>query len=547
MNGWVWGGLATLILALQTTAAVADAPVARPAPPAVRIETPLTPSATPGRAKSFKDRHRPDGPRSANPRPPRSSSSTAAVPSTDRTTADLPAGPSGITPLNGPERRWQWSKSTDGSPFLDGESDPRPRRRHGEKAVGDKPAAVATLPAADRPPTADASARPAAIAATSTEAASPSPTVVPPTPPIPAPRIGAPSASMHGLTVRDLVVNQIVVAVPVNNGADIANDYGLSVNDDTTIRSLGVRLVSFTVLRPRGLGDLIDQLGLDPRIQSAQPNFRYRTSSMPTPSAYPLGRMKIEPALSLANGSGVTVALIDTRVADISSLVGHVAERIVIGSGKGQGRHGTALAGLIADVAPAARLLAIEAFADDPSDPETGVATTLTLARAIDMAIDRKADIINLSVAGPRDPLIGRLVRQALSRGTVVVAAAGNDGPDSPPRYPAAYDGVVAVTATDANDQLYPAAAQGTHIAIAAPGVDIRATVSEGVVGYVTGTSVAAAQVTGIAALLRERAPKLGSAEVGRLLKETSTPLPKGPGMVDAFAALSRTATIARR
>ena len=383
--------------------------------------------------------------------------------------------------------------------------------------------------------------------ATTAETPRPAGTVAIPAAPASRPRPGAPSSAMLGVTMRDMVVNQLVAIVPVSGGDGLANDYGLAIDDDATIRSLGVRLVTFTVLRPRGLGDLIDTMGLDSRVQAAQPNFRYRTSSAAIAGAYPQNRMKIQPALGLASGAGVTVALIDTRVADLSSLIGHVTERVSVTQSGGKGRHGTALAGLIADVAPAARLLSIEAFADDPSDPDMGIATTLTLARALDAAIDRKADVINLSIAGPRDPLVGRLVRQALSRGIVVVAAAGNDGPDAPPRYPAAYDGVVAVTATDPRDQPYAAGAQGAHVAVAAPGVEVRATVSEGVVGYVTGTSVAAAQVAGVAALLRERAPGLGSGDARRLLKETAAPLPEGPGMVDAFAALSRATAYVRR
>ena len=426
-------------------------------------------------------------------------------------------------------------------------------KRDGKNRVPEASSAKPPIASGDKPapaPTGDAPQPAPVVATTTTPAAAETPrpaeTLAIPAPP-PAPRPGAPSAAMLGVTVRDMVVNQLVAIVPISPGSDVANDYGLAVDDETTIRSLGVRLVTFTVLRPRGLGDLIDTMGLDSRVQAAQPNFRYRTSAAAIAGAYPQNRMKIQPALGLASGAGVTIALIDTRVAELSSLVGHVTERISVSPTSGKGRHGTALAGLVADVAPAARLLAIEAFADDPSDPDTGVATTLSLARALDTAIDRKADVINLSIAGPRDPLIGRLVRQALGRGIVVVAAAGNDGPDAPPRYPAAYDGVVAVTATDPRDQPYAAGAQGTHVAVAAPGVEIRATVSEGVVGYVTGTSVAAAQVAGVAALLRERAPGLGSGEARRLLKETAAPLPEGPGMVDAFAALSKATSFARR
>ena len=411
-------------------------------------------------------------------------------------------------------------------------------------AVGDRPPA-ATAPDATRP--AQGVRTPTANAAPGTAPAKAAETAAAPVAPIVVARPGAPSAAMVGLGSREMMVNQLVAIVPISRDGDLASDYGLSIDEEATIRSLGVRLVTFTVLRPRGLGDIIDLMSLDSRVQGAQPNFRYRTSGAAIAGVYPQDRMRIRPALGMASGAGVTVALIDTKVAEITSLVGHVAERVSVISRGGRGRHGTALAGLIADVAPSARLLSIEAFADDPGDPDSGVSTTLNLARALDTAIDRKADVINLSVAGPRDPLIGRLVRQALSRGIVVVAAAGNDGPDAPPRYPAAYDGVIAVPATDSRNQPYADGAQGTHVVVAAPGVDVRATVSEGVVGYVTGTSVSAAHVAGVAALLKERAPKLGSGEAKRLLKDTASPLAQGPGMVDAFAAVSRVTALAGR
>ena len=379
----------------------------------------------------------------------------------------------------------------------------------------------------------------------------------------PAPfRPGAPSSALAGAAVRDFVANRVLVAIPITrsaepgrNSTDVADDYGLSVDDETSLPSLGVRLVTFTVVRPRSLGDLLDQMGLDARLQSAQPVFRYRINASPMaslaaaplPGIYPAQNMRLPSARLMASGTGVVVALIDTHVAQLPSLRGHVVERVALVPG-GDGLHGTALAGLIASVAPDARLVAIEAFDERTGDANGGAeATTLTLARAIDVALNRKADVINLSIAGPRDPLIGRMVRHALSQDVIVVAAAGNDGPTAPPRYPAAYDGVIAVTATDSRDQLYPLGARGPHVAIAAPGVDVPVELPDAMVGYFSGTSIAAAEIAGVAALLRERAPRLASAEARRLLKETATPMPSGPGLVDAFAALSRVSPLAQK
>ncbi|MBL8690148.1 MAG: S8 family serine peptidase [Rhodospirillaceae bacterium] len=492
-----------------------------------------------------------------------------AAPAAPRAPFFVPAGPAPIASITettgeGADGRSHETRGRRHRHRPDEASDPsrrerwEHRRRKGDHSPrGDKPPA-----AGDRPPSGDqpvaSGDKPTPAPATPTPA--PAGNAAPPTPaptisadvpagpiaPVVVPRPGAPSTTMLGLGAREMIVNQLVAIVPIPRDGDLANDYGLSVDEEATIRSLGVRLVTFTVLRPRGLGDTIDLMGLDSRVQGAQPNFRYRTSGA-VGGVYPQDRLRLQPALGMASGAGVTVALIDTKVAEVTSLIGHVSERLSVISNGGRGRHGTALAGLIADVAPSARLLSIEAFADDSGDPDVGVSTTINLARAIDAAIDRKADVINLSIAGPRDPLIGRLVRQALSRGIVVVAAAGNDGPDAPPRYPAAYDGVIAVTATDPKNQPYAEGAQGSHVVVAAPGVDVRATVSEGVVGYVTGTSVAAAQVSGVAALLRERAPKLGSGEARRIFRDTASPLPAGPGMVDAFAAVTKVTALAGR
>ena len=91
----------------------------------------------------------------------------------------------------------------------------------------------------------------------------------------------------------------------------------------------------------------------------------------------------------------------------------------------------------------------------------------------------------------------------------MLIAAAGNAGPNSPPLYPAADRNVIAVTATDMEDRLYTGANRGNHIAVAAPGVDVLVPAPGGNYQFTTGTSVAAAHVSGVVALLIERNPKL--------------------------------------
>src|SRR5438132_2901844 len=88
-------------------------------------------------------------------------------------------------------------------------------------------------------------------------------------------------------------------------------------------------------------------------------------------------------------------------------------------------------------------------------------------------------------------------------------AAAGNAGPNSPPLFPGADPSVIAVTATDVDDALFSGANRGNHIAVAAPGVDVLVPAPEGAYQFTTGTSVAAAEVSGVVALMLERNPSL--------------------------------------
>jgi subtilisin family serine protease len=127
----------------------------------------------------------------------------------------------------------------------------------------------------------------------------------------------------------------------------------------------------------------------------------------------------------------------------------------------------------------------------------------------------------------------------------VLVAAAGNAGPKSPPLYPAADPNVIAVTATDAEDKLLRAANRGRHIALAAPGVDILAPAPHARYQTTSGTSIAAAHVSGLAALLLERKPDLTPDAIRKILLSTAADLGAkgrddqfGAGLADAYRAL---------
>ncbi len=123
----------------------------------------------------------------------------------------------------------------------------------------------------------------------------------------------------------------------------------------------------------------------------------------------------------------------------------------------------------------------------------------------------------------------------------LLIAAAGNAGPKSPPLYPAADANVIAITATDSGDGLYNMANRGDYIVVGAPGVDILAAAPAGSYQVTTGTSIAAAHVSAVAALLIERKPTLKPGDVRALLPSSAQPLgvdASGAKLVDALRAL---------
>ena len=265
---------------------------------------------------------------------------------------------------------------------------------------------------------------------------------------------------------------------------------------------------------------------------------------------YELAKLHLPQAHTLAKGDRVLVAVLDSGVdAKHPELAGAIAQTYDTLPGPlTPHKHGTAIAGLIAargkltGAAPAARILAIRAFNPTAKGAD---GTTFNILKGIDWAAANGARVINMSFAGPSDPALHRGLEAAHKKGIVLVAAAGNAGPKSPPLYPAADANVIAVTATDADDKLFAAANRGRHIAIAAPGAQILVAIPDDKYEIASGTSYAAAEVSGIAALMLERDGDLTPDRLRDIMMETAKDLgPKGrdimfgAGLADAYGAL---------
>ena len=264
-------------------------------------------------------------------------------------------------------------------------------------------------------------------------------------------------------------------------------------------------------------------------------------------------RMSIAEAHKVATGNSVKIAIIDTGIDDNhAELSGSITDRFdAVGAAPdAPTKHGTAMAGVIAakdqitGIAPNVEILSAQAFAP-PKGGEIATGTTFAIIKSMDWAYQSGARVFNLSFAGPRDKLLIKALDALADHDTIMIGAAGNAGPGKPPAYPAAHDGVIAVTATDQNDALYTMANRGSYVAVAAPGVDIITTTPGGGYEFMSGTSIATAHITGVVALVLERHPELKASHVAQLLANASVDLgPKGidnefgAGLVDAVEAL---------
>jgi subtilisin family serine protease len=257
-------------------------------------------------------------------------------------------------------------------------------------------------------------------------------------------------------------------------------------------------------------------------------------------------------------GSNTTIGLIDTAIN-----AGHAAfakGRIEVIRLAGEGlpesgrQHGTAVAALLVGAAdsptpglmPGAGLIAVDTFQragrqDDRSD-------VYALVRAIDLLASRNVHVINMSLSGPRNALLERVVSEISSRNIVMVAAAGNDGPRAEPVFPAAYPQVLAVTAVDRNKSVYRRAGRGEHIDLAAPGVEIWTAASISGARPKTGTSFAAPFVTAAAALLKSTGKDVSNTQIHDALAKSAQDLgDPGKDPVFGWGLLNASALCATR
>jgi subtilisin family serine protease len=190
----------------------------------------------------------------------------------------------------------------------------------------------------------------------------------------------------------------------------------------------------------------------------------------------------------------LTIGLIDTGVMSHAALKGASISSHDFGSGQGAIplAHGTAIASILVSEGSSSLYVA-NIFRGGTGKPFTSADA---IVKALEWMVSNKVRVVNISLAGPRNAILDRLVEKSVGKGTIIVAAAGNGGPTAPPAYPAALRNVVAVTAVDANRRVYRYANQGRYITVAAHGVGEPAADTSGGIARFSGTSFATPHVS---------------------------------------------------
>ena len=322
--------------------------------------------------------------------------------------------------------------------------------------------------------------------------------------------------------------------------AEIARDNGLKLVEGWPMPLIGVDCYVMRVPDGQSVERTIEQVARHRMVAWSQPLNSYETLAGPAVRPDPL--FAAQPAASawhladlhdVATGRGITVAVIDSKIEtghpDLSGQFVSIRDFLADRPGAAE-EHGTGIAGVIgakADngvgmvgIAPAARLMALRAcFERERGSGAASTCDSLTLAKALHFAVERGADVINMSLSGPPDPLLASLIELGIARNISVVAAFDPRRPGG--GFPASVPGVISVA-----EESLPSLPARVY---RAPGRDVPTTQPGGRWYLVNGSSFAAAHITGLLALLRE---ERGSAASAIALTRSAE------GVVDACASL---------
>jgi subtilisin family serine protease len=334
----------------------------------------------------------------------------------------------------------------------------------------------------------------------------------------------------------------------------LAHEHDLRRVEGWPIQSLDVYCEVLSVPEGRDVAEVIAALNRDPRVDLAQRMNLFTTQTAKYDDPYlelqsAATEMDVERAHELATGRGVSVAIIDSAIdADHPDLRGSVrlARNLVTEhpSARGGEIHGTAVAGVIASsvnnregiigVAPDVSIAALRACWAVSDVGAAAQCSSFSLARALELALELQPNLINLSLSGPDDPLLSRLLDRVIERGIVVVTA-----------YPATSESSYAFPSSHA--RVLTAHSSRVRVnsdspfTLAAPATEVLTTTPGSGYAFLSGNSLAAAHTTGVIALLMERQPDIDAERIAAILTATTT-YSAGHASINACRAVARLA-----
>ncbi len=322
---------------------------------------------------------------------------------------------------------------------------------------------------------------------------------------------------------------------------DIADQYKLDQLSDWPITELGIHCVIYQVPLIYSVDTIISRLKSDHRFELVQKMHTYKTRGHSYSDPYfnlqnGIKAMNIEKIHAITTGKNIKVGIIDTGIdIDHPDLEGQIIQNDnfvkSLSAEFSADRHGTAVAGVIAarmnngagivGIAPDADLIALKACWPTSEDQMEATCNTFSLALAINAAIKMRVDVLNMSLSGPEDPLLKVLLKKAFEKNIILVAADPGDSYGESNRFPALMDEVLGVQSQREKLMELPFDLNGTMVA---PGNTILTTVPDASYDFVSGSSIAAAHVSGVVALLLQLKPNLTIEQIRAFLSHADLP-----------------------
>jgi subtilisin family serine protease len=315
----------------------------------------------------------------------------------------------------------------------------------------------------------------------------------------------------------------------------LADDYDLEKLTEWPMTEVGMHCVVYQLADKASLATAIERLSKDDRVEIVQTMNTFKTKAQALSHNDPyfklqtnMQQMQISLAHGRATGQGITIGMIDTGVdLDHPDLAGQVSTNQNfakdISTSFSTDIHGTAIAGVmvarrdnatgIIGVAPNAKLVVLKACWPDKTDDIEAVCNSFTLALAVNTAIKAGVDVLNMSLTGPQDPLLAVLLNKAMAKGIIVVAADTGSAAD----FPASLKDVISVQSIKQHVPMPESLAEN----ITAPGDKVLTTLPHGTYDFISGSSIAAAEVSGVVALLLEIKSDLTLADTHTILQKS--------------------------